>query len=214
MQREETYIPQNWEPEAGVQYTPPEKREAIVIYRSVMRTVQMADTREAGNEILRDLAEVGFGYMRLEDVPNPNRMIISPMLVNVDASSRRHDEAVANGRRGGRPKKEVDTAVVKQLYAELGSYELVAEQMGISRSSIYRALKHESEAESKSQNLTYTSTNTNTKTNTFTKTGTNPLRAPDPDAARRAREAEFERKRRIGLEMLEAHGRAQNEPSL
>ena len=98
MQREETYIPQNWEPEEGVQYTPPEKREAIVIYRSVMRTVQMADTREAGNEILRDLAEVGFGYLRLEDVPNPNRMIISPMLVNVDASSRRHDEADARER--------------------------------------------------------------------------------------------------------------------
>lgn len=212
MQREETYIPKNWEPQPGVVYTAPKDREAIVLYRSVMRTVHFADTVEEGNEILRDLAEVAFGYERLEDVKH--RMTISSMLVNVDAASRNYDEAVANGKRGGRKKLEFDRAELERLYTQIGSWEKVAEVIGVSVRTLYNARQLWKEDRQIGKNLTYTSTNTNTNTNTFTKTGTNLMRAPDPDAARRAQEAEFERKRRIAMEKLEAHGAAQNDSSL
>lgn len=208
MQREETYIPKNWEPQPGVVYTAPEDREAIVLYRSVMKTIHMADTREEGSEILRDLAEVAFGFQRLEDVKH--RMTISSMLVNVDAASRRYDEAVANGKRGGRPKLQFDRAELEHLREQLGSWEKVAETIGVGARTLYNVRKTWTEDRQIGKNLTDTSTNTSTNTNTFTRTKTS--RAPDPEAEQRAREAEFERKRREAMRLFEQYGLTQKDP--
>ena len=199
-----TYVPRNFKPKPGVRYTPPEEREAVVIYRSMMDTVHDTETPEEGNAILRDLLDCSFGFEVLENVERPHRLIIRGMLVDIDHASRRYDEACANGKRGGRPKTEVDLEQVERLRTELGSYEKAAQQLGSSVSTLYRARQAQQSDRSIGQNLT--DKDTKTKTNTFTTTYTKTTRAPDAEAQQRAREEDFERKRRQALERLEAHG--------
>ena len=95
----------------GAPLTPRSEREAVLIYRSVLDTVRDAETPEEGNRILRDLLEVSFGEKQLQDVPNPNRMIIRPMLVSLDKAAERHDRSVDAGGSGGRPRLELDREI-------------------------------------------------------------------------------------------------------
>lgn len=155
----------------AVVYTPPEEREAVLIYRSVLKTARDADTPEEGNQILRDVLECAFGLRAVEDVPNPNRMIVRSLLVNIDNAARRYDEAVSHGRNGGRPRLTLDREKLKQDYAELGSWEKVAEKNNISRRALYTE-RMRWESEQMGKNLTKTNTKTKTDTNTFTKPNT------------------------------------------
>ena len=177
----------------GAPLTPRSEREAVLIYRSVLDTVRDAETPEEGNRILRDLLEVSFGEKQLQDVPNPNRMIIRPMLVSLDKASERHDRSVDAGGSGGRPRLELDREALEQDYAELGTWEKVAEKHGISKRTLYRERERWRDEVPKCQNLTKTNTDTNTKTNTLTKTKTT-ARPSGRSGARSARGREQEKK--------------------
>ena len=168
--------------------TPPEAREAVVVYRSVLETVHDAETPEEGNRILRDLLDCSFGYTRLEDVPNPNRMIIRPMLVSIEKAAARYDRAAADGRQGGRPCIGLDRAQLERDYAALGSWEKVAQKHGVSVSTLYRERKNQTGHRSIGQNLTKTYTKTNTNTSTYTSTSARP---GGRSGARGAGEREF-----------------------
>ena len=179
----------------GAPLTPRSEREAVLIYRSVLDTVRDAETPEEGNRILRDLLEVSFGEKQLQDVPNPNRMIIRPMLVSLDKAAERHDRSVDAGGSGGRPRLELDREALEQDYAELGSWEKVAEKHGVSKRTLYRERERWRDEVPKCQNLTKTNTDTktNTKTNTLTKTKTT-ARPSGRSGARSARGREQEKK--------------------
>ena len=178
----------------GAPLTPRSEREAVLIYRSVLDTVRDAETPEEGNRILRDLLEVSFGEKQLQDVPNPNRMIIRPMLVSLDKAAERHDRSVDAGGSGGRPRLERDREALERDYAELGSWEKVAEKHGISKRTLYRERERWRDEVPKCQNLTKTNTDTktNTKTNTLTKTKTT-ARPSGRSGARSARGREQEK---------------------
>ena len=177
----------------GAPLTPRSEREAVLIYRSVLDTVRDAETPEEGNRILRDLLEVSFGEKELQDVPNPNRMIIRPMLVSLDKAAERHDRSVDAGGSGGRPRLELDREALEQDYAELGIWEKVAEKHGISKRTLYRERERWRDEVPKCQNLTKTNTDTKTNTNTLTKTKTT-ARPSGRSGARSARGREQEKK--------------------
>lgn len=198
MQTDERYLPDREGPDAV--YTPREKREAVVIYRSVLEAAQDADTPEEGNRVLRELLECSFGCKALADVPNPYRMIIRPMMASIDKASERHDRCVAAGRQGGRPRTELDRETVEQAYAALGSWDRVADQLGVSRKTLYDARRRWDDGDL-GKNLT--NTNTNTKTNTNTNTTTNTTARPSGRSALARRAAEREKKKSVQRNDLE-----------
>ena len=176
----EANAPYVLDPKPGVVYTPREAREAIILYRSAMENVHDADTPEEGNQILRDLADCGFGYKELEDVPNPNRMIIRPMLVSMDKAAERHDRCIAMGMRGGRPRLELDRQTLEQDYNALGSWEKVAEKHGVSRKTLYNERARWEEGDL-GKNLN--NTNKKTNKNTFTNKTARPAERSDAQSA-------------------------------
>ena len=176
--------------EPDVVDTPRGKRKAVVIYRSVLKAAQDADTPEEGNRLLRYLLECAFGCKAIEDVPNPYRMMVRPALASIDNASRRYDRCVAAGKQGGRPRAELDPDALERDYADLGSWERVAEKHGVSRKTVYDARRRAATGEL-GKNLT--NTNTKTKTNTNTNTNTTARPSGRSGGARRAGEREGEK---------------------
>lgn len=78
--------------------------------------------------------------------------------VAVDNAAVRYLKAQENGKKGGRPKQDIDPDQAYQLYNELKSWDAVAKYLGIGRATLFR-YKQEWESDqsqnqvSKSQNL-------------------------------------------------------------
>lgn len=58
--------------------------------------------------------------------------------VAVDNAAVRYLKAQENGKKGGRPKQDLDPEQVYQLYNELKSWDAVAKYLGIDRTTLYR----------------------------------------------------------------------------
>lgn len=163
----ETNAPYVLEPKAGVVYTPRAKRKSVVVFRGLMETVHEAETREEGNELLRDYMDTSFGFVEFENLPREHRMMLRGHMIGSDAAADRYDEAFANGRRGGRPRVELDRETLEQDYRALGSWDKVAEKHGVSRRTIFneRARWEDGDLGKNLNKNKYKNTNKNTPTN-------------------------------------------------
>lgn len=68
---------------------------------------------------------------------------------NIDAARTRYNNAIENGRKGGRP-KEVDPKEIESLYLSGKTYGQIADELGCSTKTVQRAIK---ELDNSGQNL-------------------------------------------------------------
>ena len=139
MKRDPRYDTYELSPEE-LQDAHPEPREAFVFYDSFFRAIRLLPPNRQ-NLVLRHLIECALHYRPVHSPPYPSNAIVSQMLTNIDYADRRHTIAIRNGESGGRPKLEVDLKLAQELYTQSHSWKTVAEQMGISDASLYRARK-------------------------------------------------------------------------
>ncbi|MBQ9044691.1 MAG: helix-turn-helix domain-containing protein [Oscillospiraceae bacterium] len=113
-------------------------RQAFVFYESFLEAIALAPDEEQG-DLLWYLIECGLNRRKVESLPYPACSIIRQMITNIEYADIRYYAAHGNGEKGGRPRSKVDLELAQELYVQEQSWDKVAEKMGISRATLYRA---------------------------------------------------------------------------
>ena len=90
---------------------------------------------------LENLIDCCLGLKSVDELKTPYNALVNQMLYSVKKADARYEKAKERGRKGGRPEKKINREEAERLYKELGSWEAVATQIGVSYKSISRARK-------------------------------------------------------------------------
>ena len=81
------------------------------------------------------------------------RMALTVIFPIVDASVERYEKNKENGAKGGRPKRWIEQDEAERLYEQLGSWDKVAEELGVNRDTLRKARYKWDAEKPKNQNL-------------------------------------------------------------
>ena len=114
-------------------------------YEEFMEYVYRAPPSAQG-KLLYKIIEYGTeGRVDISDVTDPfSRAVLPQIKASIDASRRRHEEAVLSGKRGGRPKKIWSKEFIEEFqYMVVKNYPVkeIAKHFEISLSTAYRYIK-------------------------------------------------------------------------
>ena len=113
-------------------------RDSFVFYSSFLDTIERAP-EQVRLSLFTELCNCGLERKKLSEVEYPVCLFVTQAMANVERSNKRYEQAVENGKQGGRPKKWIDQAEAEKLFSELGSWNAVAEKLNVSRNTLYKA---------------------------------------------------------------------------
>ena len=158
-------------------------RDSFVFYKSFLEAAQEAPDEQTQREILWQIVECCLGMKESHDIPYPASAIVIPIIQTVTKAGERYKNAVENGKRGGRPQSVwIDRAEAEMLYADLKSWDKVAEELGVDVRQLRRVRAAWRKADKTGQNLTDTVTVTVTDTETVTSNNNKAPTQPSADA--------------------------------
>ena len=109
--------------------------ESFVFYGSWKELLKGFD-RETAKELLWDIVNAGVG----EPIESENIMIQSiiqgAIIPNIKSAKKRYENAITNGKEGGRPRKEIDIDKVIELVNQGMTYQEIADIFGVSKNTI------------------------------------------------------------------------------
>ncbi len=74
---------------------------------------------------------------------------------NIEEANTRYDKSIEAGKQGGRPRKWVDREEAERLYAELKSWDKVADELGVARETLRKARAVWNAQKPKNPNVNY-----------------------------------------------------------
>ena len=113
-------------------------RDSFVFYSSFLDTIERAP-EQVRLSLFIELCNCGLERKKLSEVEYPVCLFVTQAMANVERSNKRYEQAVENGKQGGRPKKWIDQAEAEKLFSELGSWNAVAEKLDVSPNTLYKA---------------------------------------------------------------------------
>ena len=113
-------------------------RDSFVFYSSFLDTIERAP-EQVRLSLFTELCNCGLERKKLSEVEYPVCLFVTQAMANVERSNKRYEQAVENGKQGGRPKKWIDQTEAEKLFSELGSWNAVAEKLNVSRNTLYKA---------------------------------------------------------------------------
>ena len=113
-------------------------RDSFVFYSSFLDTIERAP-EQVRLSLFTELCNCGLERKKLSEVEYPVCLFVTQAMANVERSNKRYEQAVENGKQGGRPKKWIDQAEAEKLFSELGSWNAVAEKLDVSPNTLYKA---------------------------------------------------------------------------
>ena len=112
-------------------------RDSFVFYRSYRNAAKMLD--EHNRAILYD-AIADYALDGIEpDLSGTIGAIFEMARRNIEEANTRYDKSIEAGKQGGRPRKWVDREEAERLYAELKSWDKVADELGVARETLRKA---------------------------------------------------------------------------
>ena len=114
-------------------------KESFVFYRSFWKVFSSMPPEDV-QTLLNALCSYALDGEDPE-LPYPMSGFFVQMKANVDAAGKRYDKAVEDGRKGGRPRVWVNRDVAEAKYADLKSWDAVADALGVDRSTLWRVRK-------------------------------------------------------------------------
>lgn len=126
--------------------------DSFVFYRSFKDTVDYFEGGER-QECLYYAVECLLGDRDPHDVPYPYGAAIIQMQASVNAAKDRHEKAIEDGAKGGRPKKWIEQEEAQALYAELKNWKAVAEALDVDEDTLRKARSAWSRKTEKPKNL-------------------------------------------------------------
>lgn len=113
-------------------------RDSFVFYKSFLTSINMLPASKR-LEAYEGLARCSLGEITPDELKYPVNALVAQMIASVKAAQDRHDKAEEDGKKGGRPRKWVDRGEAEQLYAELKSWDKVADKLGVARETLRKA---------------------------------------------------------------------------
>ena len=113
-------------------------RDSFVFYSSFLDTIERAP-EQVRLSLFTELCNCGLERKKLSEVEYPVCLFVTQAMANVERSNKRYEQAVENGKQGGRPKKWIDQTEAEKLFSELGSWNAVAEKLDVSPNTLYKA---------------------------------------------------------------------------
>ena len=112
-------------------------RDSFVFYRSYRNAAKMLD--EHNRAILYD-AIADYALDGIEpDLSGTIGAIFEMARRNIEEANTRYDKSIEAGKQGGRPRKWIDREEAERLYAELKSWDKVADELGVARETLRKA---------------------------------------------------------------------------
>lgn len=112
--------------------------ESFIFYRSFLDTLKKVPEPDRLSACIA-LMECALGDKHLESLEYPLNAIVGQMLASIKSAKKRYEQSVENGKKGGRPKIWIDRKTAERLYLELGTWEKVAFELGVSTDTLGRA---------------------------------------------------------------------------
>lgn len=135
--------------------------ESFVFYKDWADTIDMLDD-EAGKDLLYKIYLIGVNREEEIFVDNPfEKSFLNRVQSDIDRAKVKYIHKVINGKKGGRPKIDLDIDEIMSLVNSGFTYDQIAKYMGVSRNTIANRVR-----EYKNQKL---NTIPETKTNTYLK---------------------------------------------
>lgn len=135
--------------------------ESFVFYKDWADTIDMLD-EEAGKDLLYKIYLIGVNREEEIFVDNPfEKSFLKRVQSDIDRAKARYIHSIINGKKGGRPRIDLDIDEIMSLVNSGFTYEQIAKYMGVSRNTIGDRVR-----EYKNQKL---NTIPETKTNTYLK---------------------------------------------
>ena len=135
--------------------------ESFVFYKDWADTIDMLD-EEAGKDLLYKIYLIGVNREEEIFVDNPfEKSFLNRVQADIDRAKVKYIHSVINGKKGGRPRIDLDIEEIMSLVNSGFTYEQIAKYMGVSRNTIGDRVR-----EYKNQKL---NTIPETKTNTYLK---------------------------------------------
>lgn len=114
--------------------------ENFVFYGS-WKTLLSGFDKDTAKEILWDIVNIGVG----EEIESDNPMIIAiiqgAVMPNIKSAKNRYAAATENGKKGGRPRKEIDIEKALELENQGKTQAEIAEEFGVSKNTIANRLR-------------------------------------------------------------------------
>ena len=82
-------------------------RDSFVFYSSFLDTIERAP-EQVRLSLFTELCNCGLERKKLSEVEYPVCLFVTQAMANVERSNKRYEQAVENGKQGGRPKKWID----------------------------------------------------------------------------------------------------------
>ena len=105
----------------------------------VIETLEETD-KELANDFMKAIIEYGI-YGEYENTNPIIKVLMVQAGFGIDKAKDRYATAVENGKKGGRPKKEIDNDVLSVMRDKGMSYQEIADKLGVSKSTIQRRFK-------------------------------------------------------------------------
>lgn len=135
--------------------------ESFVFYKDWADTIDMLD-EEAGKDLLYKIYLIGVNREEEIFVDNPfEKSFLNRVQSDIDRAKVKYIHSVVNGKKGGRPKIDLDIDEIMSLVNSGFTYDQIAKYMGVSRNTIGDRVR-----EYRNQKL---NTIPETKTNTYLK---------------------------------------------
>lgn len=117
-----------------------EEYENFVFYGSWKKLLSGFD-KETAKEILWEIVNIGVG----EEIESDNPMIIAiiqgAVMPNIKSAKNRYAAATENGKKGGRPRKEINIEKALELESQGKTQAEIAEEFGVSKNTIGSRLR-------------------------------------------------------------------------
>ena len=112
-------------------------RDSFVFYRSYRNAAKMLDEHNRAKlyDAIADYALDGIE----PDLSGTIGAIFEMARRNIEEANTRYDKSIEAGKQGGRPRKWVDREEAERLYAELKSWDKVADELGVARETLRKA---------------------------------------------------------------------------
>lgn len=119
--------------------------QKFVFYESVKEQIDRVEEAfgvELAYKVCKAVMEYGLYNIRpSEDDKQLWACGLEPIMASINAAQKRYDTAVANGKKGGRPKKEIDRKLVEEKLAEGWSKRSIAHLVGVGEDTLRRRLE-------------------------------------------------------------------------
>lgn len=113
-------------------------RDGFVFYVSFAEQINLVPDEAEREKLRKAIIEYGL-YGTDPEFGYPLIATFTPIKKAIDRAAARFDRSVENGKKGGRPSKWIEREDAERLYKELGTWNAVAETLGVDEDTLRKA---------------------------------------------------------------------------